>query len=237
MQKQYSVEYVGAPNLPSGGLEYRFPKIGKVLAGSPRKIVYLTDERFTEARKLPGLEVKPGPVESAQQIEQRFRLLFGGIADAAKLSEADREATEAEFAKAIAKISKDEAGTGARLRNLVVSLASGQVAPGPPVERGAALEAMLAVALTSRSDVMGRVERPQDAWNAQDALTKLQDAAEAERLEALAGFALEIKKKAASHVASPLEELRQQITESIPNEIPELKSTETKTKTKKRGSS
>lgn len=201
MQKQYIVEYVGARNLPSGGLDYRFPKIGKVLAGH-KKVVYLTDDRYAEARKLPGLEVKPGPVESAQQVDQRFRKLFGGIADAAKLSGADRESTEAEFAKAIAKISKDEAGTGARLRKLVVSLASGT-----------------------------------RLWNAQDTLAGIEGAAEAKRLETLAGFALETEKKAASHVASPPEKLRQQITESIPNEIPELKSTETKTKTKKRGSS
>lgn len=125
MQRQYTVKYIGARNLPSGGLDYRFPKIGKVLAGNPPKIVYLTDDQYAGARLLPGLEVKPGPAESGQQIEQRFHRLFGGIADAAKLSGADREASEIQVAKAIAKISKDEAKASARLRKLVASLASG----------------------------------------------------------------------------------------------------------------
>lgn len=193
MQKQYSVEYVGAPNLPSGGLEYRLPKIGKVLAGK-RKLVFLTDDRYADARKLPGLEVKPGPVESAQQVDQRFRKLFGGIADAAKLPTADREASETQVAKAIAKISEDEAKTGARLRKLVASLALGA-----------------------------------RLWNAQDALTGIEGAAEAKRQETLARFALEVEQKAAARTETVA--ARPTVEALVTPELP----AEPKTKSKKRG--
>lgn len=184
MQKQYTVRYVGAPNLPSGGLEYKFPKIGKMFAGQP-KIVFLTDDSFGEVRKLRGLEVKPGPAESIQQVEQRFHKLFEKIADTA---------SETHPIKAIAKISEDEAKATARLRELVVSLAPGN-----------------------------------RLWNAQDALAKVEDTAEAKRLEILAGFALEIEKKAAARTETAAARLTAEA--QVAPELP----AEPKTKPKKRG--
>lgn len=55
-KQQYRIEYVGAPNLPSGGLNPSLARFGELSIGKPR-IAFLTPEQAAAGSRIAGVRV------------------------------------------------------------------------------------------------------------------------------------------------------------------------------------